>query len=190
MNDLYTRLLQPLSRTGLKFVITGSVAVIAYGEPRTMTNDVDIVIDLAPSDAHKLYRAYSSSDFYAPPADVMATEAEGDEGQFNVVHLDSVMRADFYVAGSDPLHRWALDNRRMERVGGIELPLAPIEYLIIRKLEYFRNTKSDRHVRDVAGMLRVSGNRIDHAKLHALILERGLAVEWGMAQPSGQSTAS
>ena len=188
MNDLYTRLLLPLNRTGIRFMITGSVAVIAYGEPR-MTNDVDIVIDLTPDNAHKLHRAYASSDFYAPPADVMAAEAEGADGQFNVVHLDSVMRADFYVAGNDPLHRWALDNRRMERVQGIELPFAPIEYLVIRKLEYFRDTKSDRHLRDIAGLLRVSGSRIDSVKLDALIGERGLAGEWASAQ-AGRNAAT
>ena len=181
MIDLYTRMLLPLNRTGLKFMITGSVAVIAYGEPRT-TNDVDIVIDLSPDNAYKLHRAYASSDFYAPPADVMAMEAEEAEGQFNVVHLDSVMRADFYVAGNDPLHQWALQNRRMERIGGIDLPFAPLEYLIIRKLEYFRNTKSDRHLRDVAGLMRVSGEQVDHAGLHELIAERKLENEWEAAQ--------
>jgi hypothetical protein len=189
MNDLYTRLLLPLNRTGLKFMITGSVAVIAYGEPR-MTNDVDIVIDLTPDNAYKLHRAYSSSDFYAPPADVMATEAESGEGQFNVVHLDSVMRADFYVAGDDPLHRWALDNRSMEQVAGVDLPFAPIEYLIVRKLEYFRDTKSDRHLNDVAGLLRVSGKRVDSAKLDALIAERELGSQWDAAQKLGRSARS
>ena len=189
MNDLYTRLLVPLSRTGIKFMITGSVAVIAYGEPR-MTNDVDIVIDLTPDNAHKLHRAYASSDFYAPPADVMAAEAEGDDGQFNDVHLDSVMRADFYIAGNDPLHRWALDNRQMERVSGIELPFAPIEYLVVRKLEYFRDTKSDRHLNDVAGLLRVSGKRIDAAKLDSLIAERELQPQWDAARKLGRAPRS
>lgn len=189
MTDLYTRLLLPLNRTGLKFMITGSVAVIAYGEPR-MTNDVDIVIDLAPENAHKLHRAYASSDFYAPPADVMATEAGEPEGQFNVVHLDSVMRADFYVAGDDPLHRWALDNRRTERVGGFDLPFAPLEYLVVRKLEYFRKSGSDRHLRDVAGLLRVSGDRLDKARLDDFITSRGLRAEWDAALAMGRAAQS
>ncbi len=180
MNDLYSRLLHPLSKTGIRFMITGSVAVIAYGEPR-MTNDVDVVIDLKPEDAPKLYRAYSSSDFYAPPADVMAAEAETDEGQFNVVHLDSVMRADFYVAGNDPLHDWALNNRKIESVDGVSLPFAPLEYLVVRKLEYYRKSQSDRHLRDIAGLLKVSGDGVNFETLDGFINERELQAEWGEA---------
>jgi hypothetical protein len=75
----------------------------------------------------------------------------------------------------------------MEKVSDIELPFAPIEYLIVRKLEYFRDTKSDRHLNDVAGLLRVSGKRIDSAKLDALIAERSLASEWEAAQKLGRT---
>jgi hypothetical protein len=75
------------------------------------------------------------------------------------------LRADVYVAGPDPLHRWALERRR--RIGTEPTPIwvAPIEYVIVRKLEYFRESGSERHLRDVALMLRVSGDQVNRQDL-------------------------
>ena len=35
----------------------------------------------------------------------------------------------------------------------------------MRKLEYYREGGSDKHLRDIRGMLQVSGGQIDHAAL-------------------------
>ena len=43
--------------------------------------------------------------------------------------------------------------------------LAPIEYVIVRKLEYFRASASERHLRDVAMMLRISGPLVESSAL-------------------------
>ncbi|MEJ2218772.1 MAG: hypothetical protein P8099_19475 [Gemmatimonadota bacterium] len=52
-------------------------------------------------------------------------------------------------------------------VGGAEIWVAPIEYVILRKLEYYDQSGSDRHLRDVAMMLRISGDTVDEAALLA-----------------------
>lgn len=176
--ELYTLLLRPLHNTGLEYVITGSVAVIAYGEPR-MTNDVDVVMKLSPDDAPRLHRPFSSHDYYAPPIDVIAAEAAlGSDGHFNIVHLESVLRADIYVAGDDPLHSWALEHRRAESVGGGTVYFAPLEYVVVRKLERLSHTDADRHLRDIRGMLRVSGDDFDRSTLERFVAERELGEAW------------
>ncbi len=40
---------------GLRYMVTGSVAAIYYGEPR-MTNDIDVVVSLRPEDVLRLER--------------------------------------------------------------------------------------------------------------------------------------
>jgi hypothetical protein len=57
-----------------------------------------------------------------------------------VIHRDTALRADVYVSGDDPLHAWALGNRVRIPVEGAEIWMAPIEYVILRKLEYFRRS--------------------------------------------------
>jgi hypothetical protein len=50
-------------------------------------------------------------------------------------------------------------------VGGGGIWVAPVEYVILRKLEYFEHSGSDRHLRDVAMMLRISGDSVDSDSL-------------------------
>jgi hypothetical protein len=50
-------------------------------------------------------------------------------------------------------------------VGGGNIWVAPIEYVILRKLEYFEQSGSDRHLRDVAMMLRISGDTVESGSL-------------------------
>jgi hypothetical protein len=50
-------------------------------------------------------------------------------------------------------------------VGRAGIWVAPIEYAILRKLEYYEQSGSDRHLRDVAMMLRISGDTVDSDSL-------------------------
>jgi hypothetical protein len=49
---------------------------------------------------------------------------------------------------------------------------------ILRKLEYFREGGSEKHLRDIRGMLEVSGAQIDRQLLEQWIARLGLAAEW------------
>ncbi len=45
-NELLKRLSQTLDRLKIRYLVTGSMATIAFGEPR-FTNDIDVVIDVS-----------------------------------------------------------------------------------------------------------------------------------------------
>ena len=60
--------------------------------------------------------------------------------------------------------------------------LAPIEYIILRKLEYFREGESEKHLRDIAGILAISSDEIDFKILDAQINKRALKKEWNAAK--------
>lgn len=162
-----------LNRLRLPYIITGSTAGILYGEPR-MTHDVDIVIALAPANVKAFVDAFPLDEFYCPPEEVLAIEARrGHRGHCNLIHHASGFKADIYLA-YDELHRWALANARAMEVDGVSMQIAPIEYVVIRKLEYFREGGSEKHIRDIRSMLDVSGEEIDRAFLDAQIRARGL----------------
>ncbi len=182
--DLYRVLLRPLHHTGIEYMVTGAVAAIAYGEPR-MTNDVDVVLRLRVGDAQELLAAFDGSEYYVQPHDVIEEEGRRHRGgHVNIIHHATALRADIYVAGDDPLHEWALNRRRSAPIGADAIWFAPLEYVIVRKLEYFEASGSDRHLRDIAGMLRVSGELIDGTQLERLIADRGLATSWQRVEAS------
>lgn len=55
--------------------------------------------------------------------------------------------------------------------------MAPAEYVIVRKLEYFRES-SEKHLRDIRSMLEHSSEQIDRGELQTWIRARGLAEAW------------
>ena len=60
--------------------------------------------------------------------------------------------------------------------------MAPLEYVIIRKLEYFREGGSEKHLRDIRSMLAISPDLIHRDELERLIAERGLEECWEKLQ--------
>jgi len=55
----------------------------------------------------------------------------------NLIHHETGFRADIYLAGKDQLHHWGLTNRKSVRVEDEAVWVAPAEYVILRKLEYY-----------------------------------------------------
>ena len=95
-----------------------------------------------------------------------------------IIAFSSGFKADFYPAGRDELHAWAFRNARVFPISGNEIRIAPPEYVIVRKLEYYREGGSEKHLRDIRAMLSVSGEIIDRAVLAEMVQQRGLVSEW------------
>lgn len=179
--SLIALFVRPLNEQGISYLVTGGVASIVYGEPR-FTRDIDLVVALRPDDAPKIASAFSSEQFYVPPLEVLQTESARDEhGHFNISHHETGLRADCYVAGTDALHAWAFERPHVEHVASDAVRLAPIEYVILRKLSYFQQGRSDRHLADVANMVRIRGDLIDRQALEVWLARLGLEVEWRQA---------
>lgn len=176
--ELSLLFLRPLNKLGLRYIVSGGVAAILYGEPR-FTNDVDVVVFLRHSDIPRLADAFPPPEFYFPPAEVVAAEmVRPQHGQFNVVHLATGFKADLYTTGRDDLNAWAFRNARQMDFQGEPIRVAPPEYVIVRKLEFFREGGSDKHLRDIRTMLAVSGDLINRAELEGWIRTRQLTTEW------------
>ncbi|MBS1107627.1 MAG: hypothetical protein H6Q91_3129 [Deltaproteobacteria bacterium] len=166
-----------LEAVGLSYMVTGSVASMVYGEPR-LTLDVDVVLELQIDRAGAFLDAFPESAFYRPPLEVVRVEAGREaRGHFNLIHHATGMKADIYLAASDALHRWGLAHRRRLALGAGAMWVAPPEYVIIRKLEFFREGGSEKHLRDVRAML-AAGLEVDRDFLAAELRGRGLGAEW------------
>lgn len=177
--------IEPLNRGGIEYMVTGGLAAIVYGHPR-LTIDVDLVLRLPPANADAFAALWPANEFYCPPIEVIRTESTRDEhGHFNVIHEETAMRADVYFAGVSLLNAWALHRRIVRRIEATDVQLAPIEYVILNKLQYFQMGGSDRHLRDVARMLEISGPEIDEASLDEWIDRLTLGAEYTQARAFG-----
>lgn len=161
-------------------MVGGSVAVIFYGEPR-LTHDVDLIAFLPPADIPRLAQIFPENDFYVPPNDVIAIEAAREQrGSFNIIHSSSGFKADIYLTGRDELNAWGFRRKREIMFEGEPVVLAPPEYVIIRKLEYYREGKSEKHLRDIRSMLAISGHEIDQTSIDEWVQRLGLLESWAL----------
>jgi len=161
---------------GAPWAATGSIASTFYGEVRS-TNDIDIIALLDGRAAEALPRVFPDTELYCPPPDVIEIERNRERrGHFNLVHHDTGWKADVYLSSDDPLHAWALRNRRPVENEGVQIWLAPPEYVIIKKLEFLREGGSEKHLRDIRGMLAVTD--VNRAFLENEITQRDLTDAW------------
>lgn len=182
--DLFLLFTRRLTALGARYMVSGSVAVIVYGEPR-LTHDVDLIVVLDREQLGRLPQSFPSAEFYLPPVEVLLVEGSREHrGHFNIIHHDTGFKADVYLAGSDPLHAWGLARARTLDIDGEPLVVAPPEYVILRKLEYFREGGSEKHLRDIRSMLATSPGLVREEELEPLAVERGLLDLWNQVRPT------
>jgi len=141
--------------------------------------DVDIVVHLEGDDGTTLLKAFAELDYYTPPPEVVAVElARPTRGHFNVIHTSTGQKADFYPSLKHPYWSWAWAHRQLGSVGSDEVYFAPPEYVILWKLEFFREGGGDKHVRDIRGMLLMNAETIDRSMLDQACAEVGLTSLW------------
>jgi len=176
--ELFLLFVRPLNRAGIRYIISGSIAAIFYGEPR-LTHDVDFVVFLNEQNIRQLGGVFPASDFYVPPVETIFTEVARDKrGHFNIIHMDTGFKADFYPTGRDELNAWGFRQKRSVQFEGETVVLAPPEYVILRKLEYYREGGSQKHLRDIRSMLAVSGDQLDRAELDQWLRLLALEPQW------------
>lgn len=173
------RVLRALQRTldelGIEYVVTGSVASGFVGEQR-LTHDVDVLVEI-PADAEEPLLKALAGDFYVPEA--FARTALRSRSMFNVLHLASHLKVDLIPAKDDRLTREQFATRtrvRYEGAAPLDTYIAAPEVIVLSKLDWFRRGSgaSDQQWRDIKGVLKVQGPRLNLAYLRQLAEETGL----------------
>jgi hypothetical protein len=174
--DLLRYVISILEHLSIRYAIVGSFASTAYGEPR-FTQDIDIVVELEQSLALQLCAAFPADEFYVSESAVR--EAVEHSRPFNVIHPTSGNKVDFLVVSGDSWSRQQLARRRRETiVEGQEAYLAAPEDVILGKLVYFNEGGSEKHIRDITGILRVSGDIVDRDYVARLAETLNVADVW------------
>jgi len=138
-----------LDGAGIAYMVTGSTAANFYAVPR-MTRDIDIVVELSELDVGKFIVAFEK-DHYLEPATVR--EAVKSRGMFNLIHDRYVIKVDFVVRKDTPYRRKEFSRKKKISVEGHELYVVAPEDLILSKLEWAKDSKSEVQLRDVRNLL-------------------------------------
>lgn len=149
-----------LDRTGIAYMITGSTAANFYAVPR-MTRDIDIVVELSEQDIGKFILVFEE-DHYLEPETVR--EAVKNKGMFNLIHDEYIIKVDFVVRKDTPYRRREFSRKKKISVDGQDLYIVAPEDLILSKLEWAKDSKSEVQLRDVQNLLQ-SVKRLDRRYL-------------------------
>jgi hypothetical protein len=176
--DLLRLLSETLERLRIPYYVTGSMASGAHGDPR-FTNDIDIVLALDMNQIDELCAAFPESDFYwSRAATVLAVRTKF---QFNILHPESGLKADMIVSKDDAFSRSALSRAVRLSDPAFTAWFASPEDIILNKLLFYRAGGSDKHIRDIAGVLKIQAERIDRAYIEGWVERFGLHAEWQLA---------
>ena len=168
--ELAVDAIRRLNRTGLGYLLTGSMASNYWGIPRT-THDLDFVVQLPVESIAKLIDQFRE-DFYVDESAARAALAA--PYQFNAVDRRSALKIDFWILRSKPFDAEIFRRRLSIDFFGERTWIATPEDVILHKLCWDSVTASERQIGDAAGIIAVQAGSLDREYLEKWSRELGV----------------
>lgn len=155
-------LIDCFEKLGIAYYIGGSVASSAYGIARA-TMDVDLVANIEIHQIDNLVKALEK-DYYID-AD-MIRDAIHRRASFNLIHLETMFKIDVFILKNQPYDSKAFARRQsdtLDEESSCKFYLSSPEDVILSKLQWYLvgGRVSEQQLKDVLGVLKVQGNRLD-----------------------------
>jgi hypothetical protein len=165
-----------LEQGGFAYMLTGSMAMNYYAQPR-MTRDIDLVVALAPPDTDAVMRLFTP-DYYVSRDAVSHSIAH--ESLFNLIHQESVIKVDCIVRKNSPYRRAEFERRQRITIEDFSTWIASKEDLIISKLWWAKDSHSEQQLRDVKNL---ACTGCDTGYIEHWTNELGLLTLWEECKP-------
>ena len=156
-----------LHHAGIAFMVTGSMAMNYYAQPR-MTRDIDVVIAVRENDLNRMIKLFESDYYISRDA---VEESVKAKSMFNIIHNAGIIKVDFIVRKDSEYRQVEFERRRKVMIEDFKTFLVSKEDLILSKLIWGRDSKSELQARDVRNLL---GTGVDEPYLLRWIDALGL----------------
>jgi hypothetical protein len=148
-----------LEVAGMDYMLTGSLALNCYAQPR-MTRDIDLVVAFFLKDAARI-GSILGEDYYVSPE--AAREAVLHQSSFNAIDHRTLMKVDFMVRKHTEYRHHEFTRRERRKIADFEVWVVSKEDLILSKLDWARDSLSDRQLSDVENLI-ATGCDVDYLR--------------------------
>lgn len=141
--DLLNIFLNPIKLGRLKYIITSCFASSLYASK----NKFDYISFVVLSEKERISQVI---ELFSPE------EFEFGDNYFQVIHIDTRFMASIFIPGDSSSFNWELKNARQIQTDDSVITIAPPEYIILQKLNIYRNkvdSNYKRHLRDAAEII-------------------------------------
>lgn len=148
-----------LDGIGIGYMISGSTASSAQGEPR-LSHDLDIVVSMRPDQVKKLIAVFPESQFYVSEEAIY--DAVKRKAMFNILPLVEREKLDFWLLKDDPYDQMRFSRRYKVNIGGVQLNISRPEDTILYKLRWAMDGGgSEKQFHDALRVYEVQFKRLD-----------------------------
>jgi len=147
--DVLRDVSQRLESSRIEFMLTGSMAMNFYAQPR-MTRDLDLVVRL-DADQTNLLISLFESDYYVDRQAVARAVAQ--RSMFNLIHNETLIKFDCILLKNQEYRQEEFARRQKITLGDFETWIVTREDLILSKLYWARDSRSELQLRDVKNLL-------------------------------------
>jgi hypothetical protein len=168
--DVLRSVTAQLEGAGIAYMVTGSMATNYYATPR-MTRDIDLVVELSERDIGRVVTLFQD-EYYVDRG--MVEQAVQHHSMFNMIHNTLVVKVDCVVRKDTEYRREEFSRRRSVTVAGQHMSIVSPEDLILSKLDWAKESRSQMQLDDVRNLLR-SVRGLDMDYLNRWVGRLGLA---------------
>lgn len=175
-HQLLQKLAGVFEKLAIRYFVTGGMASIAYGEPR-FTNDIDVVAEIPLAVVQQFLKEFPFPEFYV--AEHAVIDAVVQRFQFNILHPASGLKIDLILPKDNEYDRLRLSRAKQLPVSAeLSASFASPEDVILKKLVFFQDGGSEKHLRDIASILTVRREQIDLDYIREWSAKLGVSDEW------------
>ena len=149
-----------LESAGASYMLTGSMAMNLHAIPR-MTRDIDIVVAVTDELLYNLAEIFPEDQYYL--SEEAARNAVAISSCFNLIHLATMMKIDIMVRKSDEYRIHEFSRKQLHQIEDQPIFVVSKEDLILSKLDWARESESERQMDDVRNLL-ASGCDLEYLK--------------------------
>lgn len=155
--DFLKDIITSLEKAGIPYMISGSIASSFHGRPRS-TNDADIVISPTVQQLEVMIETLKRNYYVNLPA---ALDALKHNSMFNVIDTDGGWKADFIIRKNRLFNAEEFQRRRSTTLYGINTWILSAEDIILNKLDWAKQSESQRQFHDALGVAVAQWQHLD-----------------------------